>query len=260
MRRVSVSGLKILAPEGPAPFRRRSKSRPPMLSLFCNHIKFLSTRLCEIGSRARRRLKRPFPTRPRWMSSLNIDNAAKVTPAAYGKRGIGSISCTKSCSTRSLRRISPARWMERVRPFGISRFASWADCSTSGSNEDSAWTIPFVGLTFSQRDPFEIQLYTVGEIAAIMAAAEKNAPGLVPFLAVSFFCGIRRAEAMRLEWPAIDLHENFIKLPAAITKSRQGRHINLSDNCRAWLAPYATEKRRMFPFSDNVLRDRLGDP
>ena len=176
-------------------------------SLFCNHIKFLSTRLCEIGSRARRRLKRPFPTRPRWMSSLNIDNAAKVTPAAYGKRGIGSISCTKSCSTRSLRRISPARWMERVRPFGISRFASWADCSTSGSNEDSAWTIPFVGLTFSQRDPFEIQLYTVGEIAAIMAAVEKNAPGLVPFLAVSFFCGIRRAEAMRLEWPAIEFYQ-----------------------------------------------------
>jgi integrase len=114
-------------------------------------------------------------------------------------------------------------------------------------------------LTFSQRDPFEIQLYTVGEIAAIMAAAEKHAPGLVPFLAVSFFCGIRRAEALRLEWSAIDLHENFIKLPPAITKSRQGRHIDLSDNCRAWLAPYATETRRMFPFSDNVLRDRLGD-
>ena len=168
--------------------------------------------------------------------------------------------CTKSCSTRSLRRISPARWMECGRPFGISRFRILGGLFNFGIKRGFCVDNPIPRLDLSQRDPFEIQLYTVGEIAAIMAAAEKHAPGLVPFLAVSFFCGIRRAEALRLEWSAIDLHENFIKLPPAITKSRQGRHIDLSDNCRAWLAPYATETRRMFPFSDNVLRDRLGGP
>ena len=83
--------------------------------------------------------------------------------------------------------------------------------------------------------------------------------GLVPFLAISFFCGIRRAEALRLDWSAIDLHENFVKLPAAITKTKQGRHIEISENCRAWLAPYAKEAGRVFPFSENVLRDRLAD-
>jgi integrase len=92
---------------------------------------------------------------------------------------------------------------------------------------------PVRRLDLSQRDPTEIQLHTVEEVAAIMAAAEKHAPpALVPFLAVSFFCGVRRAEALRLDWSAIDLHENFVKLPAAITKTKQGRHIELSGNCR----------------------------
>ena len=70
-----------------------------------------------------------------------------------------------------------------------------------------------------------------------MAAAENAGAELVPLLAVSFFCGIRRAEALRLDWSAIDLHENFVKLPASITKTKQGRHIVISENCRAWLTP-----------------------
>ena len=114
-------------------------------------------------------------------------------------------------------------------------------------------TIQSGRLDLSQRDPVEIQLYTVEEVGRVMAAAEKYAPGLVPFLAVSFFCGVRRAEALRLDWSAIDLHENFVKLPAAITKTKQGRHIEISENCRAWLTPYVKGEpgeyflsRRMF--------------
>jgi integrase len=118
---------------------------------------------------------------------------------------------------------------------------------------------PVRRLDLSQRDPFEIELYTVEEVAAIMTAAEKHAAILIPYLAVSFFCGIRRAEALRLDWSAIDLHEGFVKLPAAITKTRRGRHIDISENCRAWLVARAMESGRIFPFSENVLRDRLGD-
>ena len=118
---------------------------------------------------------------------------------------------------------------------------------------------PVRRLDLSQRDPTEIQLHTVEEVGRVMVAAEKHGAGLVPFLAVSFFGGVRRAEALRLDWSAIDLHENFVKLPAAITKTKQGRHIEISENCRAWLAPYVKETGRVFPYSGNVLRDRLAD-
>ena len=89
---------------------------------------------------------------------------------------------------------------------------------------------PVRRLDLSQRDPTEIQIHSVDEVAAIMSAAETYAGGLVPFLAVSFFCGIRRAEALRLDWSAIDLHENWVKLPASITKTKRGRHIEISAN------------------------------
>jgi integrase len=118
---------------------------------------------------------------------------------------------------------------------------------------------PVKRLDLSQRDPAEIQIHSVEEVSAIMAAAEERQPELVGFLVLSFFCGIRRAEVLRLDWSAIELHENFVKLPASITKTRQGRHIEISENCRAWLTSYAKEAGRIFPFSENVLRDRLAD-
>jgi len=63
---------------------------------------------------------------------------------------------------------------------------------------------------------------------------------------------------MRLDWSAIDLRENFVKLPASITKTKQGRHIEISENCRAWFMPHSGQGR-IFPHSENVLRDRLAE-
>jgi len=111
-------------------------------------------------------------------------------------------------------------------------------------------------LTRPQRT--EIEIYTPAEVGAIFAAAEKHDPQLIPFLAISFFCGLRRAEVLRLDWSAIDLHENFVKLPATITKTRQARYIEFAENCKAWLTPYATDKGPVVPFTPDVLRKRLG--
>jgi integrase len=115
---------------------------------------------------------------------------------------------------------------------------------------------PVSRLDRAQREPIEIQIYTVQEVASILTAAEES-PELIPFLAVSFFCGLRRAEALRLEWSAIDLVENFVRLPASITKTKRGRHIEISANGRAWLIPYAQASGRIYPHSPEVLRRRL---
>ena len=79
----------------------------------------------------------------------------------------------------------------------------------------------------------------------------------MPFLAISFFCGLRRSEALRVDWSALDLHENFVKLPAAITKTRQTRYIEISENCRSWIAPYAMESGPVVPFTSDSLRKHL---
>jgi site-specific recombinase XerD len=115
---------------------------------------------------------------------------------------------------------------------------------------------PVKKLDMAKRDAVEVEVYSPVQAAAILHAAEQTAPEIIPFLAVSFFTGLRRSEALRLDWSAVDLHENFVKLPAAITKTKQGRYIELSENCRAWLEPFAMDSGPVLPCSSNVLRTR----
>jgi integrase len=116
---------------------------------------------------------------------------------------------------------------------------------------------PCKRLDIARREPVEIEIYSPAEVARIFSVAQNHNPQLLPFLAVSFFCGLRRAEALRLDWSAIDLHENFVKLPAAITKTRQGRYVEISENGKAWLAPYTIDAGPVVPFTPDVLRKRL---
>jgi integrase len=116
---------------------------------------------------------------------------------------------------------------------------------------------PCKKLDLTRTDAVEIEIYTPAEVAKILASAEKLDPKLVPFLALSFFCGPRRAEVLRLDWSAIDLHEDFVKLPAAITKTRQTRHIEITENCKAWLARHSIEQGRVVGATPDMLRKQL---
>jgi len=116
---------------------------------------------------------------------------------------------------------------------------------------------PCKKVDLAQRKISEIEIYTPREVAAILSAAEVHDPQILPFLAISFFCGIRRSEALRMNWSAIDLHENFVKLPAAITKTGRGRHVDISDNCHAWLSPHSKDEGPLAPCTTDVLRKRM---
>jgi integrase/recombinase XerD len=116
---------------------------------------------------------------------------------------------------------------------------------------------PCKKLDLFRREAVEIQIHTPTEVSAILSAAENHDPELVPFLAVSFFCGVRRSEALRLDWSSVDLYENFVKLPAAITKTKQGRHIEISENCKAWLSSHMLDAGRVTPCTPDILRKRV---
>lgn len=116
---------------------------------------------------------------------------------------------------------------------------------------------PVRNVDLAQRENKEIEIYSARGVAKILHTAEKHSPSLVPFLAASFFTGLRRSEALRVEWSAFDFSENFLKLPAAITKTKRGRHIELTLNCRVWLAPHKKKAGKLVPFTGNVLRNRL---
>ena len=55
------------------------------------------------------------------------------------------------------------------------------------------------------------------------------------FLAIGMFAGLRVAEIERLDWSEIDMEARLIEVTAAKAKTRQRRHVAMSDNLYAWL-------------------------
>lgn len=116
---------------------------------------------------------------------------------------------------------------------------------------------PTKKLDLAQQIREEIEIYTPQQSAKILRVAEQKDPDLVPFLALSFFAGIRLSEMQRLDWSAVDLKENFVRLPASITKTKQTRHIDISANLGEWLTPHKKKSGAVVPCSPDVLRNRM---
>lgn len=116
---------------------------------------------------------------------------------------------------------------------------------------------PASKLDLAEHDRAEIEVYSPESVAAILHATEKHDRELVPFQAISFYAGIRLSEMLRLDWRFIDLQENFIKLPAKITKTKGGRNIDISPTLAAWLQPFAQESGLVVPWSREILRNRM---
>jgi integrase len=55
---------------------------------------------------------------------------------------------------------------------------------------------------------------------------------------IGLFAGLRREEIARLDWREIDLERGYIEVKAASAKTAQRRLVSVSDNLRAWLAPF----------------------
>ncbi len=103
----------------------------------------------------------------------------------------------------------------------------------------------------------EVEVHSPEEASLILRTAEVHDRELLPFLAVSLFCGIRRSEILRLDWSAFQLEERFCRLPASITKKRRSRHIHITDNCLQWLRGINPRDGKVVLLSDCVLRSRL---
>jgi integrase/recombinase XerD len=79
-------------------------------------------------------------------------------------------------------------------------------------------------------------ILTVLEAKALLLSAE---PDFIPAIALGLFGGLRpEAEIWRLDWRSIKLHKRLID----IDKSKNvmsHRHVRMTENLAAWLAPYA---------------------
>ena len=83
------------------------------------------------------------------------------------------------------------------------------------------------------------EIFSVDQLVALLNAASKKAPDMVPMLAIAAFAGIRDAEIKRLDWSEVDQKRGHIEVKASKAKSARRRIVEMQPNLREWLRPYA---------------------
>lgn len=86
----------------------------------------------------------------------------------------------------------------------------------------------------------EAGVLTVPQAAALLQNAEKF--GLLPFVALGLFAGLRQAELMRLNWSAVKIPERAIIVGVEVAKKRSRRVIDIPDVLTEWLSPFVQSK------------------
>jgi integrase len=82
----------------------------------------------------------------------------------------------------------------------------------------------------------EIEIYSATEMSRLLEHAGDN---LRPFVVLCGFCGLRPAEAMRLDWKEVDFASGTILVSAGKSKTQSRRFAPLPENAAAWLRPLA---------------------
>jgi integrase len=88
---------------------------------------------------------------------------------------------------------------------------------------------------------------TVKQAQSLMTVAAEVAPDYVPFMALALFAGIRPdledGELVKMTWDMIRLKDRNIEIPAAISKTRERRIIEMEDTLVEWLKYYTAKNK-----------------
>lgn len=76
-------------------------------------------------------------------------------------------------------------------------------------------------------------IFSVEESAHLLEHADSV--GLLPYVALGLFAGLRSAELQRLDWSAVKLSERAVIVGAGIAKKRSRRVVEISDTLASWL-------------------------
>jgi integrase len=82
----------------------------------------------------------------------------------------------------------------------------------------------------------EIEIFNAQEMSRLLEYASDN---LRPFIVLCGFCGLRPAEAMRLDWNEIDFGHGTILVSGGKSKTQSRRFAPLPENAAAWLRSHA---------------------
>jgi integrase len=78
-----------------------------------------------------------------------------------------------------------------------------------------------------------------------------------PIVEIAYFIGLRRGEIINLTWPEVDLQRGFIRLPAGMTKTDQGRSVPIHPRVKNTLEalPRGLHTDRLFLFDGKAFEE-----
>jgi len=99
-----------------------------------------------------------------------------------------------------------------------------------------------------------IEIFTPQEMREIL---DHSPEGLVPFLVIGAFAGIRSAEIQRLRWQNIQLEHNLIEIRAADAKTASRRTVPIQPNLKVWLEACKDKEGLVCPYAtpSNAIQD-----
>jgi integrase len=90
----------------------------------------------------------------------------------------------------------------------------------------------------SSEENGEKSVVSAAETEKLLRAAD---PEVIPFLTLSFFCGIRTATLEELDWSNVKYDEKRVIVPRYKGKNDLRYRVTLSENALAWLKPHVKE-------------------
>lgn len=78
-------------------------------------------------------------------------------------------------------------------------------------------------------------ILTVEQAHRLLDTALVLVPTMVPFFALGMFCGIRPEELARLSNDNVKVKQGIVDIPPHVSKTRDRRIVEISENARAWL-------------------------
>ncbi|HEY2626066.1 MAG TPA: tyrosine-type recombinase/integrase [Candidatus Udaeobacter sp.] len=101
------------------------------------------------------------------------------------------------------------------------------------------------------------EIFAVDELRALLEAAQRTEPDVVPMIAISALGGLRDSEVKRLHWREVDLTRAHIEITAAKAKSARRRIVPIQPNLALWLRPYASLSGPVVPEGYRPKLDRV---
>jgi len=96
-----------------------------------------------------------------------------------------------------------------------------------------------------------VDFYTPNEAKVLLHHAADA--GVLPFIAIGMFAGLRTSEILRLDWSAVKLAERSLIVGSEVAKKRSRRVVEINDSLAAWLGKCAKTTGRVCNFREDQL-------